>query len=312
MRPAHVLKALIAIFFIVIGAGTAHAQQLLPVPPLTGHVVDTSGTLQPAEIAALDAKLATLEQDKGSQVVVLMVPTTAPEDIAAFANRVGNTWKIGRKDVGDGVIVLVAVKDRRMRIEVAKTLEGAIPDIAAKRIIDEAMAPHFRTGDYAGGLDAAIDQLGARIRGEALPPVTPPTLGRGNQGDGGFGFGIFEIAILLFILVPVISAVARGIFGRKLGALATGAGVGGVAFIVTASVVLAVVAGIVALLFALFSGMAAALPQARGRNGGWGGPVILPPSGGGWGGGGGGCGGGGGFGSGGGGDFGGGGASGGW
>ncbi|QTD45206.1 TPM domain-containing protein [Ottowia testudinis] len=309
MRLAHVLKALAAIFFIAYSVLAAHAQPLLPVPPLTSHVIDTSGTLQPAAIAALDAKLATLERDKGSQVVVLMVPATAPEDIAAFANRVGNAWKIGRKDVGDGLIVLVAVKDRRMRIEVAKTLEGAIPDIAAKHIIDEAMAPHFRQGDYAAGLDAAIDQIGARIRGEPLPPVTQATQGRGGQDSGGFGFGIVEIAILLFLLVPVISAVARGIFGRKLGALATGAGVGGVAFLVTASVWIAVVAGMVALLFALFSGMAAALPQARGRGGGWGGPVILPPSGGSWGGGGGGF---GGFGSGGGGDFGGGGASGGW
>ena len=290
-----------------------HAQELLPVPPLTGRVVDTSGTLQPAQIAALDAKLATLEQEKGSQVVVLLVPTTAPEDIAAFANRVGNSWKIGRKDVGDGVIVLVAVKDRRMRIEVAKTLEGAIPDIAAKQVIDDAMAPRFRLGDYAGGLDAAIDQIGARIRGEALPPVTAPPDRASNQGGrGGLGFGLFEAAILLFIAVPVINGVARGIFGRKLGALATGVGVGGLAFVVTTSLALAVIAGLIALAFALFSGAAAALqqPGGRGRSGGWGGPVIVPPAGGNWGGGGGF--GGGGFSSGGGGDFGGGGASGGW
>ncbi len=297
-----VLRALAAICLIALSALAAHAQQLLPVPPLTARVIDTSGTLDEAQQAALEAKLAALEQDKGTQVVVLMVPSTAPEDIAAFANRVGNAWKIGRRDVGDGLIVLVAVQDRRMRIEVAKTLEGAVPDIAAKHIIDEAMAPHFRQGDYAGGLDAAIDQLGARIRGEPLPPVAQP------RSSADEGIDLIELAVLLFIFVPVINAVARGILGRKLGALATGVGAGWLALLVTASLALALLAGVVALLFGLFSSAVSTLPQARSRGpGSWGG--------GGWGGGGGGFGGGfggGGFGSGGGGDFGGGGASGSW
>ncbi|HMT58788.1 MAG TPA: TPM domain-containing protein, partial [Ottowia sp.] len=253
------------------------------------------------------AKLAALEQDKGAQVVLLLVSSTAPEDIAAYANRVGNTWKIGRRDVGDGLIVLVAVQDRRMRIEVAKTLEGAVPDIAAKQIIDEAMAPRFRQGDYAGGLDAAIDQLGARIRGEPLPPVRPADAG---WAGGEPGFSLFELLILLFVFVPVIGAIARAILGRKLGALATGAGVGWLAFAVTASLLLGLLAGAIALFVVLLGGLARALPSSRSRGGGpW-----LPPSGGGLGGGVGGGfgGGGGGFSSGGGGDFGGGGASGGW
>ena len=308
-----VLRALIAILLIAFSALAAHAQQLVPVPPLTARVVDTSGTLDEAQKATLEAKLAALEQDKGAQVVVLVVPTTAPEDIAAFANRVGNTWKIGRKDVGDGLILLVAVQDRRVRIEVAKTLEGAVPDIAASHIINEAITPHFRNGDYAGGLNAGVDRIGALVRGEALPPATQP---QGRSGQGDLGLGLFELAILPFVAMPMINAFARGIFGRKLGALATGAGVGGLAFVVTASLALAVIAGVIALVFALFSGIVSALPQprSRGRSGGWGGPVIPPPSGGSWGGGGGGfCGGfGGRFGSGGGGNFGGGGASGGW
>ena len=294
---------------VVIGLfGAAHAQSLQPVPALTSHVVDTTGTLDAAQKAALEAKLAALEQDKGSQLVVLMVPTTAPEDIAAYANRVGNAWKIGRKNVGDGAIVLVALQDRKMRIEVAKTLEGAIPDIAASHIIDDAMTPRFRQGDYAGGLEAAVDQLGALVRGEALPAPQAHAQQRAKNADSGFD--LFEIAILLFIVVPIIGAVARGIFGRKLGSLATGAGIGALTFLVTASLALALVAGVVALLIALFSGAAAGLPRARS-----GGPVFFPPSsgGGGWGGGSGGFGGGGGgFSSGGGGDFGGGGASGSW
>ncbi|MET4580069.1 TPM domain-containing protein [Ottowia thiooxydans] len=304
------LRVLLALVFVLGMGGIANAQPLQAVPALTARVVDTSGTLDDAQKAGLEAKLKSLEDEKGSQVVVLLVPTTAPEDIAAYAQRVGDTWKIGRKDVGDGLILLVAVKDRRVRIEVAKTLEGAVPDIAASHIINEAITPFFRQGDYAGGVNAGVDQLSARIRGEALPPVvingTPS-----SQGIGG-GFSWVEGAIFLFVAFPIISAFARGIFGRKLGALVTGAGVGGVAFVITASLVIGIGAGVAALVFAFFASALSGLPRSGGRSGG--GPIFLPPSGG-WGGGRGGGGfggGGGGFSSGGGGNFGGGGASGSW
>lgn len=306
------LIVLLALAFVLATGMGAHAQSLQPVPALTSHVIDTAGTLDQAQKDALEAKLSALEQEKGSQVVVLLVPTTAPEDIAAYANRVGNTWKIGRKDVGDGLILLVAVQDRRVRIEVAKTLEGAVPDIAASHVINEAITPFFRQGDYAGGINAGVDQLAARIKGEPLPPVQAPQA-RNGQGDGGFG--LLEGAVFLFIALPIVSALARGIFGRKLGALLTGAGVGGLAFAITASLLIAAGAGLVALIFAAFSGAVAGLPGRGGRGGG---PTIFLPPGGGFGGGrggggfGGGFGGGGGFSSGGGGDFGGGGASGSW
>ena len=152
---ARAWKALLAALILGWCVLGVQAQPLQPVPPLTARVIDTSGTLLPAQIAALDAKLAALEHDKGSQVVVLLVPTTAPEDIAAYAQRVGDSWKIGRREVGDGLILLVAVQDRRLRIEVAKALEGAVPDIAASHIINEAITPHFRAGDFAAGIDAA-------------------------------------------------------------------------------------------------------------------------------------------------------------
>lgn len=297
------LIALFALAFVLATGMRVHAQSLQPVPALTSHVVDTAGTLDQAQKDALEAKLSALEQEKGSQVVVLLVPTTAPEDIAAYANRVGNTWKIGRKEVGDGLILLVAVQDRRVRIEVAKTLEGAVPDIAASHVINEAITPFFRQGDYAGGINAGVDQLAARIKGEPLPPVQAPQA-RNGQGDGGFG--LLEGAVFLFIALPIVSAFARGIFGRKLGALLTGAGVGGLAFAITASLLIAAGAGLVALIFAAFSGAVAGLPGRGGRGGG---PTIFLPPGGGFGGG---FGGGGGFSSGGGGDFGGGGASGSW
>lgn len=292
-------------FFLWLGlaalAGGVHAQGLQAVPPLVAHVVDLTGTLESGPKAALEAKLAALEAAKGSQVVVLMLPTTAPEDIASYANRVGNTWKIGRKGVGDGVLLVVAKDDRKVRIEVAKTLEGAIPDLAAKQIIDEALTPRFRQGDYAGGLDAAADQLAARIKGEPLPPVKPVASGSPTRGDDGFQF--WDLAIFLFVAVPVAGGVIRRIFGRKLGAFLTGAGVGAVALLVTSSLVLAVIAAFIALLFSLFANLSGGGPHLGG--GGWG-------SGGGPGGWSSGGDGGGGFSSGGGGDFGGGGASGDW
>jgi uncharacterized protein len=299
-------------------ATLASAQNVLPVPELTGRVIDQTGTLDAIQRKGLDDRLADFERTKGTQMVFLLVPTTQPEDIASYANRVGNAWKIGRKGVGDSVLMVVAKDDRKIRIEVAKTLEGAIPDLAARQIIDEAITPRFRAGDYIGGLSVAADRLQARVQGEALPAPTSPAQ------RAGPGFDWFDLAIFLFFAVPVASAVLRGVFGRKLGALITGGGAGVVAQLLTASTVVAVGAGLAALVMAFLSGgFGGSGPVSRGRNpvrdGTWrGGPWVSGgSSSGGWGGfGGGGSGGGfgdgGGFSSGGGGDFGGGGASGDW
>jgi uncharacterized protein len=306
-----VLLFLLALAACVLAA----AQGVLPVPELTARVIDQTNTLDPIQRQGLEEKLSAFEQKKGTQIVILMVPTTQPEDIASYANRVGNAWKIGRKDVGDGVLVVVAKNDRKVRIEVAKTLEGAVPDLAAKMIIDDAITPRFRAGDFAGGLQAGVDQLIARISGEPLPEPQQPR----QRAQGSAGFDWFDLAIFLFFAVPIGGAVLRGIFGRKLGALLTGGGVGLLAMLITSSLVVAVIAAVVALLFAFMSGGGGGgfggpfAGPYRGRRGGFGAPVIFP--GGGWGGGRGGGwggGGGGGFSSGGGGDFGGGGASGNW
>ena len=278
------------------------AQDVQKIPTLTGHVVDTTGLLDANQQAALEAKLDALEKAKGSQVVVLIVPTVQPEDISSYANRVGNAWKIGRKNVGDGVLFVIAFKDRHMRIEVAKTLEGAIPDLAAKQIITNAVTPRFKAGDYAGGISAGVDQLSARIKGEALPEVGAAGT-TGNSGLPG-GFDWMDLAVFLFFAVPIGGAIAKSIFGQKLGSLITGGAVGTLAFMFTASLIIAGLAGVVALLFALFSGLSGG---SNGRGGGLG----RGGYGGGFGGGGF-SGGGGGFSSGGGGDFGGGGASGSW
>ena len=288
-----------------------HAQGVLPVPALTARVIDTTGTLDAIQLKGLDDKLAAFEKEKGSQIVMLLVPTTQPEDISSYVNRVANDWKIGRKGVGDGVLLVVAKNDRKVRIEVAKSLEGAVPDLAARQIIESAITPNFRKDDYAAGLQAAADQLIARIKGEALPAPPAP---RSQQGAGtGLGFDWMDLAIFLFFAVPIGGSILRRVLGRKLGALAVGGGVGAIAMLITSSLLVAGIAGVAALLYSLLAGGMAALGGGRSSSG-WGGG-MGGMGGGGWGSGGGGFsggGGGGGFSSGGGGDFGGGGASGDW
>jgi uncharacterized protein len=263
------------------------------VPPLSAHVIDTTHTLSLSQIESLENKLVRFEASRGSQIVVLIVPTTQPEDISSYANRVANTWKIGRKEIGDGLLVIVALNDRKVRIEVAKALEGAIPDLAAKGIIDQAISPSFKQGDYAGGLDAGLNLITARISGEALPaPIANAT-----QASRTFDWN--NLAVLVFFAVPFVAYLARSLLGQKLGTFATGAAIGGLTLFLTSSVSIAIFAAFAALIFTLFSPMAH-FPFGNRRQ-----------PGGGWGAGSGGLGGGS-FGSGGGGNFGGGGASGDW
>ena len=286
-------------WLMLFGLGAwAHARDggVLPVPTLSSHVIDQASALAAAQRQALDDKLVAFEQERGTQLVVLIVPTTQPEDIAAYAQRVGDTWKIGRREVGDGLLLVVALDDRRVRIEVAKALEGAVPDLAASRIIEGAIVPAFKRGDVAAGIDAGVDQLMARVRGENLPlpesgaPRSPP------------GAQLEDLVVFGLVGVPIVAGVLGALFGRKLGALLTGGLGGGIVWLLTTSLLLGGVAGVVVAIFALAMGNGGA------RRGGWGGGP-----GGGWGGGGGGFGGGGGgWSSGGGGDFGGGGASGRW
>ena len=150
---------------LLLAVAPALAQQPVPPPP-SSHVIDNTGTLSAAQRQQLEGKLKAFEHSQGAQIVLLLVASTQPEDIFSYSNRVANDWKIGRKGIGDGLLLVVAKNDRKVNIQVAKTLEGAIPDLAAKRIIDEAITPRFKQGDFAGGLNAATDQLMARIQGE--------------------------------------------------------------------------------------------------------------------------------------------------
>ncbi|HET7524666.1 MAG TPA: TPM domain-containing protein [Burkholderiaceae bacterium] len=278
----------------------ARAQDVLQVPPLQGRVIDQTDTLQAAQRQAMEQHLANVERELGTQIVVLIVPTTLPEDIAAYAQRVGDTWKIGRRDVGDGLLIVVAKNDRRIRIEVAKALEGAVPDLAARQIIAETITPAFRRNDYAGGLNAAIDRIAARVKPEGLPPPDART-SRPERG-GEFDWG--QLALFFFVAVPIVGSVLSRLFGRKFGALLTGGGAGALAWMFGAGLLIAGVAAVAALLMVGVFGIG-----GGNRGFGRGGPPVIWGGGGsgGWGGGG-----GGGFSSGGGGDFGGGGASGDW
>ena len=304
---ALVFKALAALVFAwacLIAGPVAFAQnsagtQLQPVPELTGRVIDQSGTLSSSDVQSLSEQLKKLEDDTGAQVVVLMLPSTAPEDIAAYAWRVASSWKLGRKEIGDGTLIVVAKNDRRMRIEVARKLEGAIPDIMASRIIDEAMKPRFRADDYAGGLSAAIAQMSLLIHGEKLPA---PKQQSQRPSKSLWQYADFLLP-LLFFGFPIGIAIARAIFGRVLGSVVLAGLAGVAAYLITASVVVGIVAAFFGLVFTLLSNIS---------RGGGGGPYISTGGGGGGWSGGSSGGGGGGFSSGGGGSFGGGGASGGW
>lgn len=283
----------------------AWAQALVPVPALTARVMDQTGTLAAADVAALEQQLKTFEQQRGTQIVVVLVPSTAPEDLADFTQRLGDAWKIGRREVGDGLLLVVALNDRRLRIAPAKSLEGAVPDLAAQRIIDQVITPAFRQGDVAGGLRAGLTHLQARIEGDALPL---PEAGAATAQDG---VDWLDLAVLFIVAVPLVATVLRRLLGQRLGALAAGGVAGFLAWSMTGLLWLGVIAAMLGLMTALFMQALPSSAVRRSQRGagrsdfpGWGGGHSGHS---GWGGSG-----GGGFSSGGGGDFGGGGASGSW
>ena len=297
------LAGLLALF--VSAFQPAQAQALAAVPALKAPVTDLTGTLTPDQAAALDAKLRAFAQARGSQVAVLIVPTTRPEEIEQYSIRVVEQWQIGRKKVDDGVLVLVARDDRRVRIEVGYGLEGALPDATANRIITQDIVPSFKRGDYYGGINTGVDRVMRVIEGEQLPEpeLSPPAAGVP---------GLYSVLPILFVVVLVGGSILRRIFGRVGGALATGGIVGLLTWMLVTLLGISIVAGLLAFFFSLLGGgLGGGGPRggsgwySRRHHGGWGHPGGL---GGGWGGGGGF---GGGFGGGGGG-FGGGGASGGW
>jgi len=266
------------------------------VPPLRSPVTDLTGTLTRDEAAALEQKLRAFEERKGSQFAVLILPTTAPESVEEYSIRVAEQWKVGRKRIDDGVIMVMAKEDRAVRIEVGTGLEGALPDVIANRITDQVMVPFFRDGRYAAGIDAGVDRVIAVIDGEPLPEPLRRTRSSQRSFDG-----IGSALPLLLMLVFVGSAIVRRIFGGLGGASIMGGIAGFIIWTITGIALFGIGAAIIAFLFTIMGGGGGG--WSSGRRGGWGG--------GGFGGGGFGGGGGGGW-SGGGGGFSGGGATGRW
>ena len=284
------------------------ARAAVTVPPVA-RVSDLTGTLSAPQRAALDAKLAAFEARKGSQIAVLVVPTTEPEDIAQFGIRVADGWRLGRKSVDgkrvdDGLILIVAKDDRRVRIEVGTGLEGAVTDLASNRVIDEFLRPHFRAGDFYGGIDSAVDRLIGLIDGEPLP-APQGQLQQRQQRPGGFQ----TILPILLVIGLVAGSLLRRVLGRPLGALATGGIAAFAAHVLLGALGISIFAGLVGFVLTLLGGLGGS-GLGAGR-GGLGGLAGFGGLGGGGLGGGGFSGGGGGF-SGGGGGFSGGGASGSW
>ncbi len=288
---------------IILIAGLFHvsfAQDFVPVPRISAYVTDQTGTLNTQEIQVLEKKLEDLENAKGSQIIVLVIPSTYPEEIEQFGIRVADTLKIGRQAIDDGAILIVAKEDRKVRIEVGYGLEGAIPDAYAKRIIEQIIIPEFRNGQYYSGINNGVDALITLIEGEELP-LPSRAEGSGSEDQGPPIFFLF--ILFFFVIIPVL----RAIFGKKM----KSKGAKAVTFIISLIIGWLIINFAVGLILGIFMTFFMSIPSGgpgSGRGGGFFGPI------GGFGGGsfGGGSSFGGGFGGGMGGGFGGGGASGGW
>ncbi|HEU0233803.1 MAG TPA: TPM domain-containing protein [Gallionella sp.] len=257
---------------------TGAAQAEVAVPPLSAHVTDLTATLDAQQAQALEARLAAFETKKGAQLAVLIVPTTQPEAIEQFGMRVVEAWKLGRKGVDDGALLLVAKDDRALRIEVGYGLEGALNDATAKRIIAEIITPFFRRGEFYAGIDAGTAAMMRVIDGESLPPP--------KRAAASGTYNIESLLFIAFGLVVVVGGMLRALLGRFPAAMLMGGGLGVLAWLTVAPLLVALLVGLMAFVFVLLGG------AGRGF-GGHGGGGFGGTSGGGFGGGGGGFGGGG-------------------
>src|SRR6201994_3319931 len=264
MRAINAIRASL-VMVLLCWAFVAIAQ--IAVPPLTGRVVDQTGTLSSEDIASLTKKLGNFEIIKGSQIAVLVVPTTAPEATEQYSIRVAEAWKIGRKKVDDGAILVVAKNDHKLRIEVGYGLEGALTDVTSRRIIDEDISPKFRSGDFAGGINAGVDRIIGVIHGEQLPaPAPQATHGQDLDWDSITSFAPFVLIGAIFG-----GGILRAMLGRLLGSVATGGLFGLIAFVVAGSLAAAALVAVIGFAVAMFADAFGSLgPPTGGRSrGGW-------------------------------------------
>ena len=257
------MKAARTLFLALLLCWPFAASADVAVPPLTGRVVDQTATLTPDQAATLENTLKAFEDRKGSQIAVLILPTTQPETIDQYSLRVVEQWKLGRKKVDDGVLLIVAKNDRKLRIEVGYGLEGALNDATAKRIIDEIITPKFRGGDFAGGIIEGVGKILSVIDGEPLPvPEKPrPTADFDQLG---------EYFPVILIVVIVGGTIFKAIFGRLLGSVFTGVAIGSIAWFVVSALSLAAIAGFIAFIFTLISDSLGSSGGSGGRSSGGG------------------------------------------
>ena len=260
------MSAARASFLALLLCWASAALALIAVPPLSGRVVDQTGTLAASDVASLTQTLRDLETKKGSQIAVLIVPTTDGEAIEQYALRVAEAWKIGRKKIDDGALLVIAKNDRRLRIEVGYGLEGALTDATTKRIIDEDITPKFKAGDFGGGVVAGVDKMVRIVNGEKLPEPEPPHWQDSQSFDPSDLFNPFLIIPAIFF-----GGLLRSLMGRLLGSTTAGALTALIAWFVVGSMLAAVIAGVIASLFVLISDgfTSAGPPGRRGSAGGW-------------------------------------------
>lgn len=232
-----------ALALLVLGGSCARADAVIP--PLTSRVTDVTGTLTGDQLVSLETMLRAFEAKRGTQISVLVVSTTEPETIEQYSMRVVEQWKLGRKNIDDGVLLIVAKNDRALRIEVGYGLEGVLTDATSSRIINEAIVPRFRNGDFYGGITAGLDAIMRVTSGEPLAPPQPRPL----SGDGAG-----RLLPVLFLLTVMAGGLLRAMFGRLPGAVVTGGVVGVLAWVLSQALLVAIAAGLMALLFTLLGG----------------------------------------------------------
>ena len=240
----------------------AVAAAQIAIPPLKARVTDLTGTLSAQQRSALEQTLAEFEARKGAQVAVLMVPSTQPETVEQYAVRVQESWKLGRKGVDDGVLLVVAKNDRKLRIEVGYGLEGVLPDAVAKRIIEEDIVPRFKEGNFYGGIRAGTDRIMRVIEGEKLPPPRAHATGSGASPD------VFQWFVIALFIAGIGGPIVNSIFGRLPGAGLLGGGLAAFAWILIGSALLAALIGLLAFVITLLTGFGHGSGLSSGYSGG--------------------------------------------
>lgn len=253
------MKARRALLLLALLCGMAQAE--VAVPPLKARVTDLTGTLDAQQVQMLESRLSQFEKEKGAQLAVLIIPTTKPETIEQYGIRVVEAWRLGRKGVDDAALLLVAKDDREVRIEVWYGLEGVLTDATSHRIIDEIVVPYFKRGEFYRGIESGLSAMMELVRGEPLPPP--------KQFGGGGKYDIESLLFIAFGLVVVVGGILRALFGRLPAAVLTGGGLGFLAWVTVAPLLVAILVGFLAFVFVLFGGMGRGFSGYS--RGGWGG-----------------------------------------